>query len=97
MRHFTISLLSLFLLPALVGAHCEIPCGIYGDEGRFDALLENATTIEKSMNEINKLSGESEKKLQPDRTVGNQQRAPCRSNSRYCGTIFPGATDRRTR
>ena len=61
MKHFTISLLSVFLLPALVGAHCEIPCGIYGDEGRFDALLENATTIEKSMNEINKLSGESEK------------------------------------
>ena len=61
MKHFTISLLSVFLLPVLVGAHCEIPCGIYGDEGRFDALLENATTIEKSMNEINKLSGESEK------------------------------------
>ena len=61
MKHFAISLLTLFLLPVLVGAHCEIPCGIYGDEGRFDALLENATTIEKSMNEINKLSGESEK------------------------------------
>ena len=61
MKHFAISFLSVFLLPALVGAHCEIPCGIYGDEGRFDALLENATTIEKSMNEIKKLSGESEK------------------------------------
>ena len=61
MKHFAISLLSVFLFPVLAGAHCEIPCGIYGDEGRFDALLENATTIEKSMNEINKLSGESEK------------------------------------
>ncbi len=61
MKHFAISVLSVFLFPVLVGAHCEIPCGIYGDEGRFDALLENATTIEKSMNEINKLSGESEK------------------------------------
>ena len=61
MKHLTISLLSVFLLPVLVGAHCEIPCGIYGDEGRFALLLENATTIEKSMNEINKLSGESEK------------------------------------
>lgn len=51
----------LFLYPALVGAHCEIPCGIYGDEGRFAALLEDVDTIEKSMNEIDKLSGESEK------------------------------------
>ena len=53
--------LMLFLYPALVGAHCEIPCGIYGDEGRFAALLEDVDTIEKSMNEIDKLSGESEK------------------------------------
>lgn len=51
----------LFLYPALVGAHCEIPCGIYGDEGRFAALLEDVDTIEKSMNEIDKLSGESKK------------------------------------
>lgn len=53
--------LMLFLYPALVGAHCEIPCGIYGDEGRFAALLEDVDTIEKSMNEIDKLSGESER------------------------------------
>ena len=53
--------LLLFLYPALVGAHCEIPCGIYGDEGRFAALLEDVDTIEKSMNEIDKLSGESER------------------------------------
>ena len=51
----------LFLYPALVGAHCEIPCGIYGDEGRFAALLEDVDTIEKSMNEIDKLSGESKR------------------------------------
>ena len=53
--------LMLFLYPALAGAHCEIPCGIYGDEGRFAALLEDVDTIEKSMNEIDKLSGESDR------------------------------------
>ena len=42
----------------LVRAHCEIPCGIYGDEARFTAMLEDVQTIEKSMNEINKLSME---------------------------------------
>ncbi len=61
MRRFISLGLSLFLYPALAGAHCEIPCGIYGDEARFAALLEDVATIEKSMEEINKLSGESEK------------------------------------
>lgn len=29
--------------------HCQIPCGIYGDETRFTMLEEHLTTIEKSM------------------------------------------------
>ena len=61
MRRCFLLVLSVFLCPALVGAHCEIPCGIYGDEGRFAALLEDVDTIEKSMNEIDKLSGESKR------------------------------------
>lgn len=61
MRRCFLLVLGVFLCPALVGAHCEIPCGIYGDEGRFAALLEDVDTIEKSMNEIDKLSGESKR------------------------------------
>jgi len=37
-------------------AHCEIPCGIYGDQARFDAIEEHSQTIEKSMQQINELS-----------------------------------------
>ena len=37
-------------------AHCQIPCGIYGDQTRFVTLNEHITTIEKSMNEINELA-----------------------------------------
>ena len=37
-------------------AHCEIPCGIYGDSVRVALLYEHITTIEKSMNQINELS-----------------------------------------
>jgi len=37
-------------------AHCQIPCGIYGDQARFVTLNEHITTIEKSMNQINELS-----------------------------------------
>jgi len=33
-------------------AHCEIPCGIYGDEARFAAIAEDLTTIEKAMTQI---------------------------------------------
>ncbi len=43
-----------------VFAHCQIPCGIYGDETRFALLEEHVTTIEKSMNQIQTLSKEQE-------------------------------------
>ena len=39
-------------------SHCQIPCGIYGDNARFDMIAENITTIEKSMNQINELSAQ---------------------------------------
>ncbi|MEM6811421.1 MAG: superoxide dismutase [Ni] [Pseudomonadota bacterium] len=55
-----ILLMTLTLYPLSSFAHCEIPCGIFGDEGRFLELMEHAETIEKSMNEINRLDGESD-------------------------------------
>ena len=50
-----------FLVGASTGlhAHCQIPCGIYDDGARFTLVLEHVTTIEKSMNQINKLSKEN--------------------------------------
>jgi nickel superoxide dismutase len=48
---FSISLIAA----ATVGAHCQIPCGIYNDELRVQLIEEDITTIEKSMNEINTL------------------------------------------
>ena len=41
---------------ARVGAHCEIPCGIYDDQLRVDLIAEHSTTIEKSMKKIVELS-----------------------------------------
>lgn len=43
-------------ITANVFAHCQIPCGIYGDKMRFDMWGEQITTIEKSMNQIMDLS-----------------------------------------
>ena len=44
-----------------VFAHCEVPCGIYDDEMRFDIIAEHVTTVEKSMNMITKLAEEQDK------------------------------------
>jgi nickel superoxide dismutase len=37
-------------------SHCQVPCGIYGDQTRFTILREHITTIEKSMKQVNTLS-----------------------------------------
>ncbi|MBD3170078.1 MAG: superoxide dismutase [candidate division Zixibacteria bacterium] len=42
-------------------SHCEIPCGIYDDNARLKLMAEDIETIEKSMNEINRLSAEGDK------------------------------------
>jgi nickel superoxide dismutase len=46
----------MLLLSQQSFAHCEIPCGIYGDSIRLALLKEHITTIEKSMTMINELS-----------------------------------------
>jgi len=39
-------------------AHCQIPCGIFEDNLRFDLMEEHFVTIEKSMKKIVELSGD---------------------------------------
>lgn len=38
-------------------AHCQVPCGIYGDQRRFDAMLEDTETVAKAIAQIGELSG----------------------------------------
>ena len=47
-----LTLAMVVMIPVLVSAHCEIPCGIYNDKMRIDMLKEHITTIEKGMNQI---------------------------------------------
>ena len=51
-----VTLVLLMVLVSMVYSHCQIPCGIYGDQSRFDMLVEHITTIEKSMKQITELS-----------------------------------------
>lgn len=39
-----------------VGAHCQVPCGIYDDAARIAQLLEDQTTIAKAVHQIIELS-----------------------------------------
>jgi nickel superoxide dismutase len=50
------SIVICLLFTAVLHGHCEIPCGIYGDPLRFELIREHVQTIEKSMQEINRLS-----------------------------------------
>lgn len=51
-----LTVLSLTTLNGYLYGHCQIPCGIYEDQRRFDALFEDFDTIEKSMKMIVELS-----------------------------------------
>ena len=62
MHAFSLVLFLFVLSAARTGyAHCEIPCGIYGDQIRVDLMQEHVATIEKSIKQIAELSKESDK------------------------------------
>ncbi len=48
-------LVALTAVSSLVYSHCQIPCGIYDDQVRFQLMGEHITTIEKSMKQITSL------------------------------------------
>jgi nickel superoxide dismutase len=49
-------LAALLAAPSAALAHCEVPCGIYGDANRFADMREDIATIEKAMKQIAALS-----------------------------------------
>lgn len=61
MKKIMMVLVGTMLWAAFAVAHCEIPCGIYGDKMRFEELREHFDTIEKSMRLIEDLSAAEDK------------------------------------
>lgn len=57
-------LAALVLVPVtgvrVADAHCEVPCGVYADQRRFETMLEDTTTIQKAMDAIQMLSGKDD-------------------------------------
>ncbi|MEM8782213.1 MAG: superoxide dismutase [Ni] [Planctomycetota bacterium] len=48
------------LTPEKADAHCQVPCGIYGDELKFEELAQHVATVEKAMAQITELTGKSD-------------------------------------
>ncbi len=48
--------LAAIAVPRTASAHCQMPCGIYHDQMRFDMMNEDIETIEKAMNSINDIA-----------------------------------------
>ena len=53
----TLALVAACMCSSDLYAHCEVPCGIYGDDTRFSAIAEDVQTIEKAMGMIADLAG----------------------------------------
>jgi nickel superoxide dismutase len=52
-----LSIALVSLANSVASAHCQVPCGIYGDQLRFEQMLEDERTISKAQLQINELSG----------------------------------------
>ena len=54
-----VTLLGLALCTVLGGivfAHCEVPCGIYADQRRFEEMLEDQQTIAKAIENVREIA-----------------------------------------
>lgn len=65
---------SVVIVGSLAYSHCQIPCGIYGDDARFDVLREHIATVEKSMKQITELSAGEGNVNQAVRWVQNKDK-----------------------
>ncbi len=61
MRKIIFTFLFACLVAFQAQAHCQIPCGIYGDSLQIALLYEDIATIEKSMNSIVTLSAQADR------------------------------------
>ncbi|WP_286177611.1 superoxide dismutase [Ni] [Rhodopirellula sp. JC639] len=47
---------ALLITASIAMAHCQVPCGIYGDQMRFEQMLEDEHTISKAQLQINEIT-----------------------------------------
>ncbi len=89
-RPLTLLLLvaSFFLTSAHLGAHCQVPCGIFDDETTFTIMHEHTETIRKAMVEMAKLEpGDIKSHQQFVRWVNNKE-SHAQKIQDLCGEYF---------
>ena len=59
---FPLAIIVTLLSTNWLSAHCQVPCGVYGDSARFTQMLEDQTTIAKAIAQINDLAGKKDGK-----------------------------------
>ena len=57
---FTLFAISTLAITKFAVAHCQVPCGVYGDQRRFETMLEDTETIAKAITQINELASKSD-------------------------------------
>ncbi|MDA1194525.1 MAG: superoxide dismutase [Ni] [Planctomycetota bacterium] len=64
MQRLVLPILLLCFLPLaelrVADAHCEVPCGIFADQRRFEEMLEDTATMKKAMEQVGALAGKSD-------------------------------------
>ena len=59
---FPLAIIISLLSTNWLSAHCQVPCGVYGDSVRFTQMLEDQTTIAKAIAQIHDLAGKKDGK-----------------------------------
>ena len=54
--------------------HCEVPCGIYTDQLRFEQMLEDTRTIAKAIDSLNEIAGAMSKGSPNAKTINQMTR-----------------------
>ena len=56
MKRFLIAVALVCASVSFASAHCQVPCGIYGDQLRFEQMLEDEHTISKAQIQLGDLT-----------------------------------------
>ena len=68
LKQTLIALIATLSIHSVALGHCQIPCGIYDDEGRINSMREDITTIAKAMVAIEHLADEDDSQSINQRT-----------------------------
>ena len=58
--YFPLAIIVTLLSTNWLSAHCQVPCGVYGDSARFTQMLEDQTTIAKAIAQVSDLAAKKD-------------------------------------